>query len=440
MKKAKYIFLFFTALGFSQNKITLEECYEKARENYPAIKQYDLITKAENYTLDNLSKIFLPQISFNAQASYQTDVTKLTLKDNIKELLNQLPEKIDPSQFVETMSKDQYKAYVEATQVIYDGGQTKAGKNAARATSEVEKQKLEVNLYAIREKINQLYFGILLLDEQEKQLDEYYENLSAIQKTAESALKNGVAMQSDLDLVNVEILSLDQKKIELKSAQNACLTMLSIFIHEKLNENTEFEKPDDGSETSNSINRPEIQLFEKQRSLYEAQKETITAKNRPTLGLFVQGGYGRPGLNMLNPDFAPYAIGGVKFTWNFGNLYTKKNDLSLIENNFNILNIQEETFRFNTNLEMEKLRPEIEKFQKLMEKDDKIVKLRTQVKKSSQSKYDNGVYQMKDLISDINAENIAKQIKSTHYIQYLQSLYDLKYTNGDYKIFENLEK
>lgn len=426
MKNILLIFVMILAaskpLSAQLSSITLEECWQKAHDNYPLIRQYDLITLAENYTLDNISKIYLPQISLNGQASYQTDVTQLILKGNPP---------INIADFMQIMPKDQYKAYVQAQQVIWDGGQTRAQSSVVRADGEVEKQNVEVSMYAIKDKINQLYFGILSAGEQEKQLAAYAADLQSARDLAAAALQNGVATQADTDLVRVEFLNLDQKRIELESAKNAFLKMLSVFIHQPLSDSTQLQMPADETLFSDDITRPELALFGKQRALYEAQKNTIKAKNNPVLGVFVQGGYGRPGLNMLEPNFKPYAIGGLQFTWNFGNLYTKKNDLSLIENNLNILKVQEETFLFNTGLQLNQTKPEIEKYKKLMDKDDEIVTLRGRVEQTSESKYKNGVYLMKDLISDMNEENLARQAKALHYIQYLMSIYNYKYAQGD---------
>ncbi|MDR2853841.1 MAG: TolC family protein [Prevotellaceae bacterium] len=439
MLKNKNIFLavavFIGTHSFGQSALTLERCQQLAAEHYPLVAQYDLIDRAADFTLSNISTVYLPQISLNGQASYQTDVTKMRLKPDVQRLLDgigaALGTTLSPDDLIETMHKDQYKAYIEAAQVIWDGGQTSGGKKVVRATSEVEKQKIAVSLYAISAKINQLYFGILSANEQEKLLDAYYSDLQAVEDMANAALKNGVALTSDVDLVKVERLNIDQKKIELEAAKSAFLQVLSAFIGVKLDENTALQIPADVAAHTNSNLRPELQLFSLQRSLHNAQRQTITAQNMPTLGLFVQGGYGSPALNMLDPAFRPYAIGGVRFTWNFGNLYSRKNDLKTIENNLQMVDVQEQTFLFNNQLERNSLLPEIEKYKKLMDKDEEIVRLRANVKRTSESKYRNGVYEMKDLIADTNAENLAKQTKSLHYIQYLTAVYDYKLTTNN---------
>jgi len=433
--KIIFFFLIIYSKVFCQSNLTLDDCQRLAAENYPLIAQYGLIDAAKEFTLDNISSIYLPQIQLIGQATYQTSVTQLKLKPETQQIIDGINQSMgtnfSAASFMEPMPKDQYKTYLEATQVIWDGGQTSAGKRVTRANAEVEKQKITVSMYAIRQKISDLYFGILQIDEQTKILDLYYSNLQEIEKTVQSAVNNGVAMASDLNLVQVEFLNLEQKKIELSAMRTACISVLSAFIHQNLNNSITLEMPAGLEEISTEISRPELTLIQRQRELFEAQKRTINAKNFPVLGLFVQGGYGRPALNMLDAAWQPYAIGGLQFKWNFSNFYNRKRDLNLIDNNLKILNIQEETFRFNTNLEMSNLSPSVSKFKQLIETDNKIVELRTQVTKTSESKYRNGIYQMKDLIADSNAENLAKQTKSIHYIQYLKSLNDLKITRGE---------
>ena len=404
-------------------RITLEECQTKAAQNYPLIQQYQLLNIAENYTLDKISKVYMPQASLNGQATYQSDVTKISLE-------KELPITLNINDYFPTMKKDQYKVYGEVQQLLWDGDRSKAQSQLTKASNNVDKEKITVNLYAIKGKINDLYFGVLAVEEQKKQLTIYRSNFQANANMIKSMLKNGVAMASDMDQIEVEFLNIDQKNTELESAKDAYLNMLSIFIGEKISKQTELIIPADIQSLNTDIQRPELSLFEKERNLYASQEFSIKAKNKPTVGLFVQGGYGRPALNMLNPDFKFYAIGGVKFSWDFGNLYTKKTELNEIKNNQKMVDVQEKTFLFNTNLEMQQISPEIQKYKDLMQKDVQIMELRERVKTTSQSKYKNGVYHINDLISDTNAENLARQAKAQHYIQYLNSIYNYQFKQG----------
>lgn len=414
MKRAVvYTILLFTVISIqAQQMLSLDECQRKAKENYPLIKQYDLIRKSERFNLENASKSYLPQVTFNAQATYQSDVTKLPI--DIPQLGIDIP----------TMSKDQYKTTVDINQIIWDGGQTHAHQDIIKANSKIDQQNVEVGLYQIRDKVNQLYFGTLSIDKQIEILQLNIENLQSTLNFVEASFRNGTAMQSDIDVMQAEILNTKQKVTEAQSTRKAYTDMLSIFIKEKITDNTQLYSPTTELNITEDNNRPELLLYGNQIDLLNKQESAISAKNRPNIGLFAQGGYGRPGLNMLEDKFKLFAIGGVKLTWNFGNLYTKKNEKRIIETQRMMVKNQEETFRFNNDLESSQAINEVQKYKELLKTDVQIIKLRERVKIAGESKYKNGVYTINDLIKDINAENTARQTRSLHEIEYLFSIYN----------------
>ncbi|MDR2955649.1 MAG: TolC family protein [Prevotella sp.] len=414
-------FMFIATASYSQTVLTLEECKQLAVDNYPLIKQYGLIEQAEEYTLQNISKNYLPQFGVNAQATYQSDVTKLPFD------LSSMPIAVD----IPTMSKDQYKATLDVSQLVWDGGATASQKKITKANTDVGNRQVEVNLYAIEEKINQLYFGILSIDKQLEIIDLTEQNLISNKKIVLSMFNNGMAMQSDIDQIDVEFLSLEQSRIEQKNLRKASIQMLSLFTHKELDDETILQKPQDIIALNSTITRPELSLYNAQIDMYKAQESSIDAKNMPHVNLFAQGGYGRPGLNMLEDKFKLYAVGGVKVNWNFGSLYTKKNEKRLIDNNINNVEVQRETFLFNTKVQLTKEQLEIKKSTELLEKDDEIIRLRNRVKIAGESKYRNGVYQMNELIRDINAEAVAYQSKAIHEIQYLMNIYNYKHIQGN---------
>ncbi|SHE36277.1 TolC family protein [Dysgonomonas macrotermitis] len=398
-------------------QLTLDECQSKARDNYPLIKQYGLISRSEKFNLENAGKSYLPQVTLNAQATYQSDVTKLP---------------IDISQFgmdIPSMSKDQYKATIDINQVIWDGGQTSAQQGIIKANTAVEQQSLEVNLYQIRDRVNQLYFGILSIDKQIAILKLNTESLNTTLDFVNASFRNGTAMQSDIDAIQVEILNIEQQTTELKASRKSYTDMLSVFIKQEITPEHQLTTPNSAI-VAEQNNRPELFYYNKQLELLNKQETAISAKNMPNIGLFTQGGYGRPGLNMLEDQFKLFAIGGVKLTWKFGNLYTKKNEQRLIETQRQLVNIQEETFLFNNTMESSQTSNEIQKYKNLLEKDTQIIALRERVKNASDSKYRNGIYTINDLIKDINAENQARQTMALHEIQYLYSIYNYNNIKG----------
>lgn len=403
-----------------EKTIILEDCYRWAEENYPLIRQYNLIEKSKEYILSNIGKTYLPQVTLNGQATYQTDVTKLPID------FASLNLPID----IKKINKDQYKMTADVSQVIWDGGNTSALKDVANANADVQSQQNKVTIYQIKDRINQLYFGILGADAQLKILGLLQNDLETNKFVMISMYNNGMIMQSDLDAIDVQLINVEQNKIEENAYKEAYIQMLSLFIHKELSIDNIFRKPTSivsGLETV----RPELQLYSLQREMYDKQLKTIDAKNMPQVGAFIQGGYANPALNMLDNRFKLYAVGGIKVSWNLGNLYTKKNEKRKLQLDRESIDVQEDTFRFNINQQLTQESLQINKTKKLMEKDDKIIQLRERIKLSSESKYKNGVYPINDLIQDINAANQARQTKALREIQYLQQQYNYDFTQGN---------
>lgn len=410
----------FPASMFAQ-QLTLDDCLAKAKANYPLVKQYGLIEETGNYNLSNANKSYLPQLTLSAKATYQSDVT--SLPDALAQTLEKMTGKS-----ISSVSKDQYQAVVEANQLIWDGGVIASQKKLTKASTEVDKKKLDVDLYALNERVEQLYFGILLIDEQLKQNAILKTELQTNYKKVEVYKSNGIANQADLDAIMVEILNADQRDVELKISRKSYLTVLGAFIGTKPAETTELQKPlADLSVLNSTANlRPELSLFDAQNKLFDTQISLQNAGNMPRLGAFVQGGVGRPGLNMFVNQFSPFYIGGLRLSWNISNFYTQKNNLNKIEVNRKASEVQRETFLFNTNLKTEQQKADIEKLQSSVESDNKIIRLRTNIKTSTAAKLDNGTNSVTDLIRDLNSENMAIQLKSLHEVQLLMSIYQLK--------------
>ena len=311
-------FLLFVSGMYAQ--ITLEECQRKTQENYPLVHQYGLVEKTKEYNLENAAKGYLPQFALSAKASYQSDVTELPVKI--------------PGVELKRLPKDQYQVMLELQQKIWDGGGIRMQKKQTIAEADVEKEKLNVDMYSLNSRVNDLYFGILLLDEQLRQNALLQDELGRNYRQITAYVENGIANQADLDAVKVEQLNTQQKRVELASLRVAYLEMLSILIGEELSQETQLEKPVPQNDVSalSDIRRPELSLFDAQGAGLQIQEKALNVRHLPQFGLYVQGAYGNPGLNMLKNEFSPYYIAGVRLSWNFGSLYTLKNDRQVIEN------------------------------------------------------------------------------------------------------------
>ena len=395
---------------FSQSlqKLTLEQAYDLSAKNYPVVKQKDLIKQTAGISIDNLQKGFLPQVAISAQATYQSDVTKVPVSL--------------PGFTIEAAAKDQYKLVADVSQLIYDGGVTKEQKVYQELNAAVEEQKVEVELYKLKERINQVYLGILYLDEQLKQVDLVKADIQTGIKRIEAQVRNGTAFRSSLNMLKAELLKTDQRTIEIKSSKKGLTDVLALFTGQSLNESVQLEKPVSVTAiTGTEITRPELKLYTGQAKLIGQQDNLITAKNLPKASVFVQGGYGRPALNQLKNDFDFFYIGGVRFNWSLGGLYTKKKEKELVEVNKKIVEVQRETFLLNTNTQLAQQHSEIEKLQQLITSDNEIIGLRNSVKEAAKAQLENGVITANDYLKEINAEDQARQTLITHQLQLLQA-------------------
>jgi len=409
----------------TQETLSITNCYELARNNYPLIRQYELINKTEGYNLSNAGKAWLPQLGVSAKASYQSDVTKLPFDtEKIAGLI--------PGFSIPTLSKDQYQVLAEVNQNLWDGGVTHSTREITRAQAIADREQLETDLYTLNERVNQLYFGSLLQDELLKQNDILQKELQVNINRIIAMINNGVANESDKESLEVELLNARQSEIELKAGREAYRLMLGILIGKSITESTELLIPVvPGSNLSTNINRPELRALDAQEELIDMRNKQINAGLMPQIGLFIQGGYGRPGLNMLKDSFEPFYVAGVRFSWNIGRYYTLRNDRKKIEINKKNINLQREMFIFNISLDITRQNTEIKKIRDLIIADNDIVKLRTNIKKAAEIKLENGVISVTDLIREINAEDLAKQNIATHRMQYLMSIYNYIYTTNN---------
>ena len=417
-----FIPLFFIPV-FTVNaqSLTIEDCQGMARENYPAIARFNVIENIRSFNLENANRAYYPQLSLNAKATWQSDVTRIDLE---------LPSNFPPLE-IPIPDKDQYQVYGQLNQLIWDGGKVSAQKEMIVANAEVEKQKLETEIYSLQERVNQVFFGILLLNEQLTQQGILEKELQRNLEKVQSYVLNGVANDADLSAVKVEQLKTNQQRIQMESALDSYIKILSVLTGRRIDPKTVFVKPPVAEVPDHVvIDRPELRLFTAQENLLNSQKTALTARNRPVISAFAQGGYGKPALNMFENKFKPYVIGGVSFSWNLGSLYTYKQEKKSIEQQKLTLDSERETFLYNLNVQLPQQQNEIKKYCQTMQDDDEIIRLRKQIKDAAEAKVENGTLTVSDLLQEINALEVARQAKSLHEIQYLMSVYKLKFTTN----------
>ncbi len=406
----------------SAQHLSLDSCYAMAVRNFPLIKKHALLDKANQYNLDNAAKGYLPQLSVSGQATYQSETVDIS-----KMMGNVLP----PGIAIPEINKDQYRIQADLTQSIYDGGVIHSRKRIIQAGNEVQQQQTAVNLYSVKERINQLFFAILLMDEQIVQNELRRNDLQQAADKTSAAIANGAAFRSSLNELKAELINVDMATSELQSNRMAYTSMFELMINQSIPKETILEIPKTTQLLTDISGRPELKLFEYQKQLLDAQEGGLKADPLPRLNAFVQGGYGRPTLNIVNNNFGSWYMGGLRLQWNFGSLYTLKNNKLLLETSRQLNEVEKESFVFNTEINLRQQKAAIEKFGKLIVSDKELIEIRGAVKESAQAQLDNGVITTRDFIAHVNAENMARQNLVLHQIQLLQATYTLKYLSGN---------
>lgn len=404
---------------------TLDECQEMAENNYPLIRRYGLIQQTTDLTVANINKGWLPQISAYAQGTVQNRVVKMP--DALTTMMAQ------QGYDIKGLMKEQYKVGVDVSQTIYDGGRMKLQKDVARRQGEVERAQNEVSLYAVRQRVNELYFGILLVEDKMQLNRDLQKLLLSSEQQLTAMVKSGTAATSDLNAVKAERLNAEQQMVELESQRESLSRVLELFIGREFAAATRPVEPSSYATAYN--NRPELAQLNEQLSLIDAQERALNAQLRPTLGAFAQGYYGYPGYNMYKDMFSRTptfnAMAGVKLSWSIGALYTRKNDKAKLRVQREQVENQREVFNFNNQVEQVQENENISKYRKLAMQDGEIIALRSQVRMAAESKLAHGIIDVNDLVKEINNENAAKLQQSIHEVELLKAVYDLKYTVND---------
>ena len=403
MKKLLVLLFLPVQLVFAQNEVSLDSCYSWARENYPNLKQSEIWQEITALRKENIKTNYLPQVTLNGQATYQSDVTKVNISV--------------PGISIPSVAKDQYKAYAEFKQSIWDGGISEASAKLEDAVLKSNLSQLEVELYKLNDQVSQAFFTTLAIEKQKEVLAAQKKVLQEKLKKIQSGIQNQVVEKSAALEIEAEILNIEQNEIQLESGRKTALSMLSILtgkdiaISSKLN-----YKP---AQTANfeGFQRPEEELFTAQKSQLQTQSDLLTKSRNPKLFGFGQAGYGRPGLNMLNDKFDTYYLVGVGLSWNAFDWKKTNRQKQVLQMQSQMVSQQEETFNQNIELLLTQQNEQINKLKTLLDSDSKLVTLRSEIAKTSASKLENEIITTSDYIQDVQAETVSKLNIEIHQIQ-----------------------
>lgn len=414
------LFAGFSASVFAQ--MTLETCQELAREHYPEVKQYDLIRLTEQYDLSNAARAWLPQLTLSAQATWQNEVPEFP--EALSGMLSQAGVTIPG------LKKDQYKVGLELNQTIWDGGKSNADKRLAHTEAAEKRAMTDVDLYTLKKRVNELYFGILLLEEK---LSQTYRTIALLESNLDkmrSLVTNGTALASDADVVEAELLTARQQATQIEASRTSYRKMLELFIGEPLQ--GDLRRPEFEEMATTELARPELALFDARKKTLSAREALIKSSTRPKFGFFAQGYYGYPSMDyfasMMSNEWRWNLLTGIRMSWNFGAYYTKKNSLNKLRTAQQSIDLQRDVFRFETDLQVAQETGDIARLRKTIADDARIVSLRQSVREAAESKLRNGIIDTNDLLQKITDEAAARSAQSVHEIELLKALYELKHT------------
>ncbi|HLZ86387.1 MAG TPA: TolC family protein [Puia sp.] len=425
-------------LGLAQQRdqLTLEQCYQLGEANYPLTRQRELIGRTRDYTIANIAKGIYPQLAVSGSATYQSDVTKIAIPP-IGGINVNIP----------TVPKDQYKLYGEVSQTLTDFGINKQRRVISRTDAELQDANLSADLYALRDRINQLFFGVLLIDGQLEQNELAAQDIRTGIARVQAAVKNGTDFTSSLNKLRAELLKTEQHSVELRASRSAYTDMLGLFVNRPLDSMTVLVRPEApvagnaggvagnvgaGLPSADTIRRPELKAYDLQVQSYAEQLRLTKLNLFPSVSAFFQGGVGQPNpMNFLSTSLSGYYLTGLRLTWTIGGSYTYKKDRLISQNNQDIVKAQRSTFLFNTSLTMQQENADIRKYRALVQSDEEIVRLRESVGKTSAVQLENGVISANDYLLDVNATAQARQDRVVHEMELLQAQYNYKTTSGN---------
>ena len=409
--------LSWTAICQVPPKLTLEYCQEQAVMNYPSYRQYELLRQSADLEQNNLSKNWLPALSLNGQASYQSDVTKVPT--------------IIPEFAPEPISKDWYKMYLDVSQVIWDGGATKQARDIEALDNNIDMLNLDIELYDVKRRINNLFFSILLLQENRDLLNNHANMISSRLEEVESAVRNGLVLSSNSDILKAELLKVEQKVEEINISEQAAFQSLSLLIGQEIEEGTILSMPSPVVSLGlGAEERLEFGLLDLQQDKLMAIKKMTSTSLMPRFQAFGQAGVGRPAFDMLNDNFDEYYIVGVRMNWTFWNWNKTRNEKSIIDINHEIISSKRDALDRNLLVELNNNLAEIARFESLLVKDEEILDLRSRVVKQYASRLNNGVITATEYLTELNAESEARLNINIHKIKLVQAKYQYLATIG----------
>jgi outer membrane protein TolC len=395
---------------WGQDSISLTGCHMLAIQNAPRLQDKSHLEQIGVLKSDNAGTLWYPSLNLNGKVSYQSDVIELVLED--------VP---FPIEFPE-IPHDQYGLDLDVSQTLYDGGITKSRRRFEEATTAAELQSVEVDLYSVKSRINQIYFTILLLQENNNNLQLHREILLKRKAVLESAMEEGAVMESEIKVLEVELLKIQQSLIQIESGKQSMLNTLNVLCGTQFPDDVHLTLPHFEQPVEDSWNRPEELLFKLKDASMEAGKELLARKRMPHLFAFGQAGYGKPGYNFLGGEWDFYYRVGAGLRWNIWDWNTNRRERQVIEQQQHILQNRKAAFDMGISTKLVQEEKKIEQYKKSVELERQVLDLQEEISEQASVKLANGTITATDYITEINKESMARINMATHKIRILQSM------------------
>jgi len=406
MKRLVWVLLLCSGQLYAQDStlLTLEQVQQLARDNYPLLRQRPVLDSILRLQVKNTNSAYLPQAELNGQATYQSAVTEIPFKV--------------PGVSIPEFAKDQYKATIDVKQLLYDGGATREQRELQAVQQQTEQQRIEVELYKVKQQVTQTYFNALLAEEYIKAARLNQADIHQRIDRLSAGVQQGTVLPSNVNILKAELLRTEQQELSAAASREGNLAVLQLLTGYQAPGPVKLAIPSiTAVPETDSLLRPELQLYRLQSSSLDHQAKLTATRPMPRVSAFVQGGYGRPGLNMLNNDFASFYMTGIRLNWTLWNWRYHRKEQDILRLQQKNIDHQSETFTLNTRTQLAQQRTDINRLVQTLEKDDDILDLRTSVKESSAVQLDNGVITVHDYITDLNAVMQARIDQSTHQVQ-----------------------
>ncbi|HOI87917.1 MAG TPA: TolC family protein, partial [Lentimicrobium sp.] len=332
----------------------------------------------------------LPQMNFNGQASWQSDVTELPIRL--------------PGLDIPEIAHDQYKIWAEVSQLVWDGGSINRQMVNDRIDMLIHINAVEVENYRLLENVNQIYFSILSLRENEKLLRAAMDELYARLKNVRAGIENGTMLPSNAAVLDAEITGIEQMLTETGYNQTMALYRLEELCGLENVRYAELEMPYyEELPAPDTGGRPEYESFLLEKRRLSGIQELNRLSRRPWISAYSSIGYGRPGLNMLSNDFEPYALLGARLSWNIHDWGKMKKQEEILVLQEQIVDTRLETYERNQRIALQTLRQEVSKIEHLIAADHRIISLRKQTAAAASARLDQGIITSSEYLTDYNA-------------------------------------